>query len=399
MDGETLGSVGLAPGSREAADGLVSVRRPPVGLPVDEAALVRGAQVFDAVNYVFFRRFDDGRSSQPAAFIIDNTAERFTEGRLAESHHDLWLHGVAPLVYVAWPTRIDVLSCARGPDFWDDGQRHYSPAVQLDVASKVAEALAQRRRFSARRLADGTFWEEPLNQPLADHERAAHESLIRAVVETDAALDGETNPVSRRLLLLTILVKYLEDRGVFPGAGWFGRFRKGTRSFLDVLQGENPHEVSGLLEALEKKFNGERLPAARRCAFDQGYAAHLRAIGRGEDARRSALPVGPLLVRPPPGGSHQPFVPTVRSGQYGGLHSPVPGRFVVGPRDAVRQVDRPRARARPGLRLRCFLGRSIPAAGQRVARNIAGARPTSKPSSRLCGIKSLASSWSRTQLT
>src|SRR5260370_14149870 len=139
MHGGTLASVGLAPASREAADGLVSVRHPPPGLPVDEAALVRGAQVFEAVDSVFFRRFDDGRSSQPAAFIIDNSAERFTEGQLAETHHDLWLYGVAPLVYVAWPTRIDVLSCARGPDFWDEdeGERRYSPAPQLELASQV----------------------------------------------------------------------------------------------------------------------------------------------------------------------------------------------------------------------------------------------------------------------
>lgn len=266
MDEGALESVDLTSGSREAADGLVSVRQPPAGLPVDEAAFVRGAQVFNAVDYVFFRRFYDDRSSQAAAFVIDNTDERFTESQLAQTHHDLWLHGVAPLIYIGWPTRIDVLSCARGPDFWHEGERRYSPAAQLDVASKVKVALAQRRRFSARRLADGTFWEEPLNQPLADHEQAAHESLIRAVVETDERLGGAANPVARRLLLLTVLVKYLEDRGVFPGAGWFGRFRKGARSFLDVLKGEEPDEVSGLLEALERKFNGDIfcLPAGTR---------------------------------------------------------------------------------------------------------------------------------------
>ena len=257
MGGGTLESIGLGPDSRAAADGLVSVRQPPAGLPIDELALVRGVQSFAAVDYVFFRRFDDGRSSQPAAFVVDNHAERFTEAELAKTHHELWLHGVAPLVYIAWPARIDVLSCARGPDFWNKGERRYHPAAQLDVASQVESALAQRRRFSAQRLADGTFWDEPRNQPLANHERAAHESLIRAVVDADAALDGAANPASRRLLLLTVLIKYLEDRGVFPGAGWFGRFHKGARSFLDVLKGEEPAEVAELLAFLEKKFNGD----------------------------------------------------------------------------------------------------------------------------------------------
>jgi len=257
MHGGVLETVGLGPKSREAADGLVSVRKPSEGLAVDEAALVLAVRAFKTVDYIFFRRFHDGRSSQPAAFVIDNTKENLTAHQLAETHHDLWLYGVAPLIYIAWPTRIDVLSCARGPDFWHKGERRYSPAVQLDVASRIDAALSQRRRFSARRLADGTFWEEPLNQRLADHERAAHDSLIKAVVETDKELDGEANPASRRLLLLTVLVKYLEDRGVFPRAGWFGRFRRGARTFLDVLDGEDPNEVLALLVALETKFNGD----------------------------------------------------------------------------------------------------------------------------------------------
>jgi hypothetical protein len=265
MNGPVLGAVGLDPASHDTLDGLVSVRRPPAQLRVGEASLVRSVQEFEAVDHVFFRRFNDGRSSQPAAFVIDNTAERLSEGELAKTHHDLWLLGVAPLVYIAWPTRIDLLSCARGPDFWHKGERRYKPAEQLEVASQIDAALA-RRRFSARRLADGTFWEEPENQAFANHEEAAHESLIQAVVETDRQLDGEANPVLRRLLLLTVLVKYLEDRGVFPGDGWFGRFRKGARSFLEVLQGEEPEEVLRLLETLEKKFNGDvfNLPADTR---------------------------------------------------------------------------------------------------------------------------------------
>ncbi|MFO7906807.1 MAG: HsdM family class I SAM-dependent methyltransferase [Planctomycetota bacterium] len=257
MNEGILESVGLAPEPPHATDGLVAVDDPPAGLAVNEAALVRDIQVFHLVDYVFFRRFDDGRSSQPAAFVIDNTTERFTKSDLAKAHHDLWLHGAAPLVYIAWPTRIDVLSCARGPDFWDDGERRYWPAAEINAASQVEAALAERRRFSARRLADGTFWEDPGNQPLADHERAAQESLIRTVVDVDETLDGEANPASRRLLLLTVLVKYLEDRGVFPRSGWFGRFRKGARSFLDVLNGGEPDEVSALLNALERKFNGD----------------------------------------------------------------------------------------------------------------------------------------------
>jgi hypothetical protein len=174
--------------------------------------------------------------------------------RLARLHQKLWLHGVAPLVYVAWPTRIDILSCARGPDFWKDDHLIYRPVEQIRLAARVESAL--RHRFSAARLADGTFWDDPDNARFARHGKTAHTSLIQAIVEVDEELDGRNNPVLRQLLLLTILIKYLEDRQVFR-PGWFGRFHAGARTFFEVLQGGTPPDVLRLLQALERKFNGD----------------------------------------------------------------------------------------------------------------------------------------------
>ncbi|GAA4464227.1 HsdM family class I SAM-dependent methyltransferase [Novipirellula rosea] len=189
--------------------------------------------------------------------MIDNSSERLTKKELAKLHNDLWLNGGAPLAYVAWPTQVDILSCARGPDFWTDNERKYSPAFELEIASGIAKVLSDKRRFSANRLADGTFWDDPQNHSLADHDHAAHESLIQAIVETDADIGGESNPTLRRLLLLVVLIKYLEDREVFPGPGWFGHFHKGARNFLDVLKSGDPACVLRLLSNLESKFNGD----------------------------------------------------------------------------------------------------------------------------------------------
>lgn len=73
---------------------------------------------------------------------------------------------------------------------------------------------------------------------------------------------GENNPILRRLLLLMVLVKYLEDRGVFP-TGWFGRFHKGATNFFEVLQGGDTIEVNKLLASLERKFNGDVFDLSR----------------------------------------------------------------------------------------------------------------------------------------
>jgi hypothetical protein len=252
--------------------GLVSVDDPKAAESPHERAILLDAAAFKPVSHVFFRRFKapsghHTRTSQVAAYVIDNSRIDWDESQLAECHHALWLHGGAPLVYVAWPTRIDILSCARRPEFWRETKTgpvaRYRPAEQMaaptgkgiETAAQIAAAF--RRRFSAYRLAEGTFWDDPQNQKLAKADVAAHRSLIRAIAEADNKLDGAKHPIRRRLLVLTVLIKYLEDRGVFP-PGLFGRFHTGARSFLDILRDGTVGEVKRHLRYFEKnKFNGD----------------------------------------------------------------------------------------------------------------------------------------------
>jgi N-6 DNA Methylase len=91
---------------------------------------------------------------------------------------------------------------------------------------------------------------------LADHEDGAHYRLIQAIVEADQSLDGHNKPIMRRLLVLTVLIKYLEDRRVFPEE-WFAGFHQEAQSFFDVLASNDPDKVLDLLAALRDKFRGD----------------------------------------------------------------------------------------------------------------------------------------------
>jgi hypothetical protein len=242
--------------------GLVPINRANnIDLSIHERTAVFDAESFKHIDFIFFRRFADGRSSQVSAYIIDNTDRKLDEKTLAELHLKVWLQGVAPLLYVAWPSRIDILTCARGPDFCkpNSEESYYNPvkAFELENLRIVRTIDSELQNFSAFSLANGTFWERPVNGDLADHSKIAHQALIQAVVEADKDLNGENNPVMRRLLLLMVLIKYLEDRHVFPNKGWFGKYHKGAKSFFEVLQGGDPNEVYRLLDFLERKFNGD----------------------------------------------------------------------------------------------------------------------------------------------
>lgn len=216
------------------------------------------------VDFIFFRRFDDGRSPQVAAYVVDNSGNRHTESEIAELHRRVWLNGTAPLIYVEWAARVDVLRCAAGPEFWDakKGKVIYRIGDSITTASSVSRVLEETkvRRFSAWRLTNGTFWENPENASWACAEKSAHKLLLQAAIDTDRALAAQTasgsHPLMRRLLLLFLFTKHLEDRGVFPGA-WFVQFAEGASSFLDVLRARGKEGVRGMISALKDKFNGD----------------------------------------------------------------------------------------------------------------------------------------------
>ena len=257
-----LQSVDIINSSGKFLPGLVSVKDfEHFNLAIDENVSLLEAKSFENIDYIFFRRFTDGRSSQVTAYIVDNTNHHLNEKELAKLHLRLWLHGSVPLLYVAWPNRIDILTCARGPDFYKDtiNKCQYQPVkrIELDTLKTASAIDIELQKLSLLRLADGTFWEEPSNKILADQTKTAHHLLIQAIIEADTDLDGENNPILRRLLLLMVLIKYLEDRQVFPNHGWFGRFHKGAKNFFEVIQGGNPEELYKLLRFLEQKFNGD----------------------------------------------------------------------------------------------------------------------------------------------
>lgn len=185
----SLHAVGLGREPGTTVSGLVAIRGQRDGLTVAEEAAIREAEGIEALDYVFFRRFADGRSSQVAAYVIDNGDERHSETVLAKIHKEVWLNGGAPLLYVGWPTRVDVLSCARGPDFWRNDVYQYRPAENIPIeqdklegfaltSAAVSDALEKQQRFSFFKLSDGTFWDDPQNARLA---RSEKECATRAI--------------------------------------------------------------------------------------------------------------------------------------------------------------------------------------------------------------------------
>ena len=89
MATNALKSVDLIGADGDPALGLVPVGQPLAtkrALNVDEYAAIVDAATFNRVDYIFFRRFSDGRSSQVAAYVVDNEDGRLDALAVANLH-------------------------------------------------------------------------------------------------------------------------------------------------------------------------------------------------------------------------------------------------------------------------------------------------------------------------
>jgi type I restriction-modification system DNA methylase subunit len=133
------------------------------------------------------------------------------------------------------------------------------------IFSTAADIDKQIKRFSADRLSDGTFWDNENNKKFVDINKSAHKVLIEKVKWADRKIDGKNNPVARRLLLLSLLIKYLEDRGVFSyEPHFFKEYHKDAKSFYDVLKNAAVNQVERMFKKLEEKFNGDLFAVVRK---------------------------------------------------------------------------------------------------------------------------------------
>jgi hypothetical protein len=243
------------------SDGLVRISNSPANdLPLNECQVILEAYSINRkLDFVYFRRFID-RASQPIALIVDNTTKKITEKELAELHRSLWFYGRVPLLYIEWDNRVDIVNCfSVKNDLTKKKTWNYTTADQIDSLNVLPNISEQLNRYSMFRLADGRFWEDVNNKKFIDAKNSAHRILIEKVKSADREINGGENPAARKLLLLSLLIKYLEDRKVFAASGknWFAQYEDSAKSFLDVLKTYSKEKISKLFNDLEHKFNGD----------------------------------------------------------------------------------------------------------------------------------------------
>lgn len=235
-------------------DGLVPVAGYRAdGRPPEEVVMMEKADAYGA-HAVFFEAAAEGQAGTAQAFVFmsDGPAD---DPEFAKLHQRLWSWGGVPLAYRRTPGLVQLFRCAHKADFVSpSGELICNPIRTLKLAVAIDAADAW---WDAGRLRNGTLWDDPAAcKLLLSASKSAHRRLVDAVERLHDGLRRSellNAGLRRRLLILSLLIAYLDERGALPD-GFFGEFRDGATRFFHVLA-DGPALVR-LLGALEERFNG-----------------------------------------------------------------------------------------------------------------------------------------------
>jgi len=218
---------------------------------------------------VYFRRFEDGRSPKPQIYLYDNTSKKFDENEYAQIQKSIWSGCVVPLFLIIEKSKVLIFDSRKPVDIFFD----QITADPIETLSTSSQAL---KEYSAKLFDNGTFWDKENAADKFLESTSAFNDLIdglKKIRRNFLSTSKLPTRTAHKLLVLSILIKYLEERGD-DGETLFAKnfFRQfGADDFCGVLR--TPGAVVNLFARLSEHFNGriftwdiqEEVDAIRSC--------------------------------------------------------------------------------------------------------------------------------------
>ena len=236
------------------------------------------------VEAVYFRLFADNRPPIPQIYVYDYTTQSLNQQAqtdIAQKQRRIWSSCQVPLLYVITKTNVQIFNTYQKPEFDAKANVKYSTYQIIDflkLANEVDEQI-RLRDFSARSFDNGSFWEKNNYREDFSASKGAYESLITELrrMRHEVLRVGLERNIAHRLLVTSILIKYLEEREdeegrtVFPKANeqrravdtkeyvnykdnFFARYAEDAKGFIDVLR---DGDLVRLYRDLSMHFNGK----------------------------------------------------------------------------------------------------------------------------------------------
>ena len=240
--------------TESAASGLLFTNRDyrsDTNVSFDEILTLNLAQELKA-SAVYFRRIE-GRSSVPQIFIYDNSDKIISQDDLNDIHKKLWSSGTVPLYYVFDKIEVRIFNCRKPVN------ETTLKSEEFKTLSLVSDIHSKYKTYSASLFKNGSFWELQENKNHFNLNNSSYKKLIEGLKKIrDEFVRGQNELICNKLLVLSIFVKYLEERKdkkenrVLP-IGYFNKY-EGATCFCDVLRNNKGIQF---FKDLGKDINGK----------------------------------------------------------------------------------------------------------------------------------------------
>ncbi len=205
----------------------------------DQILILHQAEELKA-SAVYFRRM--GEKSIPQLFIYDNSDGNLSTEKLIDIHRKLWSSGIVPLYYVFDKTEVKIYDCRKSIDKKTLRAKELAKLpFEEDSLFLVSDVHAEYKKYSAKLFQNGSFWETEENRKHFNINDSSYKKLIEGLKKIrDEFAQDQNEEICNKLLVLSILVKYLEerkdskDKHVMPQE-YFEKYN-GATCFCDILR-------------------------------------------------------------------------------------------------------------------------------------------------------------------
>ncbi|MEE4259569.1 MAG: N-6 DNA methylase, partial [Bacteroidales bacterium] len=213
-------------------------------------ALETAKKKFNA-DAVYFRHFSDGRGNIPQLYLFDFTKKILTIEDINRIHVQMWNGYQVPAFVIIEKHSVSIFDSRKRP-------KEESDDYAKELLTLSGKAL---RDFRAKDFDSGLFWDEQDEKKYFRFEESATRDLIRGLKEVYVDFQKESGldkHVALKLLVQSLLIKYLEERDEKSASGYFAGtyFKKHFQcsNFCDTIR---EGKILDLLDQLARDFNGK----------------------------------------------------------------------------------------------------------------------------------------------
>lgn len=214
----------------------------------------------DAKKYkpdaVYMKKFENN-SFKPQIYIYDNSFNQLDgDEKITELHKRLWNAYKVPMFFVFSKTEVKIYNCLEKPNISSDGNlENISPFETITLASKI------NKEFKANMFDTGAFWDSKYKDNFL-FKNSVYESLLdelKLLRDNLVKQNMLTSKTAESLLIKSIFLRYLEERGVFDKGitnqkPYWDKFKKDATSFIHLF--DDADTIVKLFDDLHKHFNG-----------------------------------------------------------------------------------------------------------------------------------------------